>query len=213
MKDFFKFDSPFMMALSRAGSAIILGILWVLCSLPLLTLGASTTAYFRMLFNLREEKPCRIKDFSKAFLANLKDGSLVWLLLILILEIAFLIRFAATASVLQEYFRYFLFGMFIALLLAWLFMVQYAFAITAYYKNTPFQTLRNAFLLSMEDPLGSFLGAGMLILPLLYYLVSPNSVLNNLLIWATVYPAAVGYFLSGRIYKKFKKSGVISKSL
>ena len=205
MKEFFRFDSPFMRALSRAGSALILSFLWVLCSLPLLTLGASTTAYFRMMFNLREEKPCGIKDFFRAFCKNVKDGTLVWLLLILILETAFLIRFAATLFVLQEYLRYFLFGLFIALLLVWLFMVQYAFAITAYYKSTPFQALRNSFLLSMEDPLGSFLGAGLLILPLLCYLIFPNSVLNGLLLWVTVYPAAVGYLLSGRIYKKFLK--------
>lgn len=44
--DFMKHDSQFMTALQKITSYVLLGILWIVASIPLLTFGAATTAAF-----------------------------------------------------------------------------------------------------------------------------------------------------------------------
>lgn len=109
MKESFRFDSPLMMAFSLAGSVIMLNVLWILCSFPVLTLGASTTVYFRMVYNFWEEKSCDTKDFSRFFIKNFEGWHDSMAFADPRSGNCFFVRFAATVSALQEYYRYFLF--------------------------------------------------------------------------------------------------------
>ena len=46
MSDFFNWDNKFMTAMSKASDAILLGILWIACCLPIVTVGASSAAFY-----------------------------------------------------------------------------------------------------------------------------------------------------------------------
>ena len=43
---FLNYDSPVMQFLSRFGDFMLLNVLWIICSLPIVTIGVSTSAYY-----------------------------------------------------------------------------------------------------------------------------------------------------------------------
>lgn len=72
-------DSKIMIALGKAGDFMILGILWVICSIPIITIGASTTAFFFGAFKVLNEEAYIVKAFFRSFKQNFKQATLLWL--------------------------------------------------------------------------------------------------------------------------------------
>lgn len=62
---------------------ILLNILWLLTSIPIVTLGAATAALYSVLMSVVEKKEGYIiKDYWKAFCRNFKQSTVVWILLL-----------------------------------------------------------------------------------------------------------------------------------
>ena len=60
------------------------GLLWIVCSLPILTLGASTTAlYYTVVKCVRHGRGNLTGSFFKAFGSNFRQATLLWLLMLL----------------------------------------------------------------------------------------------------------------------------------
>ena len=58
------------------------GLLWLVCSLPVLTLGAATTAlYYTVVKCVRHDRGRVSRCFFSAFRANFRQATLLWLLL------------------------------------------------------------------------------------------------------------------------------------
>lgn len=58
-------DSPIMSFLARVADLVILNVLWLLCCLPVVTAGASTTAMYHVVRHLQEESISSVtRDFS-----------------------------------------------------------------------------------------------------------------------------------------------------
>lgn len=64
------------------------GLLWIFCSLPVFTIGASTTAlYYTVVKCIRHDRGRVTPVFFGAFRANFKTATLVWLLYLLYLAV------------------------------------------------------------------------------------------------------------------------------
>lgn len=62
---------------------ILLNILWLLTSIPIVTLGAATVALYSVMMSVVEKKEGYIiKDYWKAFCRNFKQSTVVWILLL-----------------------------------------------------------------------------------------------------------------------------------
>ena len=62
---------------------ILLNILWLLTSIPVVTLGAATAALYSVMMSVVEKKEGYIiKDYWKAFCRNFKQSTVVWILLL-----------------------------------------------------------------------------------------------------------------------------------
>ena len=48
----FNYDSPFWSFMSRLADLIILNLLWIVFCIPVVTIGASTTAMYRVTLNM-----------------------------------------------------------------------------------------------------------------------------------------------------------------
>ena len=46
MNSFFNYEGPFFNVLNRLSDLVILNVLWFICCLPIVTIGASTTALY-----------------------------------------------------------------------------------------------------------------------------------------------------------------------
>ena len=83
MNSFFNYENDIMSALTRFVDAIVLGILWFVCSIPIVTVGASSTAFYYA-FNkaVQQKRGYAWQEFYYGFKTNFKQSTKVWLLLL-----------------------------------------------------------------------------------------------------------------------------------
>lgn len=80
---FFAYDSKFTQLLMKLCYACCLNFLWFVCSLPIVTIGASTTAlYYVSLKIIRGEESHVAAQFFQAFRKNFKQATVIWLILL-----------------------------------------------------------------------------------------------------------------------------------
>lgn len=82
MNEFFSSDGPLMGFMQKTGELILLGLLWFLCSLPIVTIGASSTAlYYAVVKSVRKGRGYVTKEFFRSFKRNLAKGSLLTIII------------------------------------------------------------------------------------------------------------------------------------
>jgi len=85
MRDFFSLDGPFNKYGGMVADMIILSFMWLLFSIPLVTIGASTTAMFYVSTRRIANREGYItRDFWEAFKANFKKATIIWLICIVL---------------------------------------------------------------------------------------------------------------------------------
>ncbi len=135
---------------------LILNLLWLLCSLPVLTAGPATSSLFAVTLKIARGEPVEtIREFFKAFKDNFKQALLLGLIAIAgIIVIYADVTFALEFEGAMKYLYLIVAGIICALLLIF---ISYSFALNARYENTMKGTVKNAFLLAFVSP-GKTLG-------------------------------------------------------
>lgn len=78
-----KKESKIGAVLTAVIEIVTAGLLWLLCSLPIVTLGASSTAlYYAVVKCIRHERGGLTKSFFKAFRRDFRTATLIWLILL-----------------------------------------------------------------------------------------------------------------------------------
>ncbi len=73
-------DNPFFGFMDRLGDIVILNILFLICSVPIITMGASVSAMYQALREMEEDTYISaFKSFKAAFMSSLKKSIPVWL--------------------------------------------------------------------------------------------------------------------------------------
>ena len=66
--------------LEKLGNIFLLNALWILFSIPIITIGASTTALYSVCLKMTDDVEDSIfKGFKKAFVENFKQATVCWL--------------------------------------------------------------------------------------------------------------------------------------
>lgn len=78
-------DSKFMNLMGKLVSLVEINLLWLFCCIPIVTFGAATTAMYACLEHMRNDEPCGVKEFFKAFAKNFPRATGFWLLVLLML--------------------------------------------------------------------------------------------------------------------------------
>ena len=193
--------------LSRVADYVTLSLLWVLCSLPIVTLGASTTALYRVAINAREDKQTNSSAFFAAFRANFKKATILWLILlavgaILVFCIWALPRQAEDTSKLSVILMYT--GAFMLFLLC-AFEMAHTFPMLAYFENSVGAFLRNSLLLSLLSPLRTIACAVLMLLPFLVLYFMTKIFLFTLPLWICLWPGMASHTASGLLLKIYHK--------
>ena len=71
-------DSRFMRLCGSFVSLVRINLLWLLCSLPLFTVGASTAAMVSALTAFRADDECGAKVFFRAFRTHFRQATVLW---------------------------------------------------------------------------------------------------------------------------------------
>lgn len=139
----FDINGKFFKTLTKAGDFIILTLLAMVCSIPVITIGASLTAVFYAALKMaRDEEGYVWKEFFKSFKQNLKQSILIELILtafaaILLVDINVCAKWAADGGgTLVQLLMFAAIGILIVLAA----VVLYVFPVLAKFDNTVFAT-------------------------------------------------------------------------
>ena len=140
-------DNPIMNFLTIVCDIVILHFLWSLTSLPILTIGASTTAlYYTTMKCIRNGQGGVVKLFFKSFRENFKQATGIGVLALLAgVLCAFDMWFAVSRNIKS------MLVIFTIMSLIYLFTVLYVFPLQAQFENTVKATIKNAFLMSIKN--------------------------------------------------------------
>lgn len=153
---FFSYESKFSQTMLKLCSTAWLNLLWFLCSLPIFTAGASTTAlYYVTLKMARDEETNLTKLFFKSFRENFRQATTLWLILLavgLVLAadgyILYHLRLAATG------FPGVLWTLILALIIVvsivYVIVLMYVFPLVASVSNTNWAMLKNSFFIGIH---------------------------------------------------------------
>lgn len=146
----FDYEGRLFRALSFFADMILLQILWVVFSLPIVTIGASTTAaYYAAMKKLEFEEGHLWSNFLRGFRGNFAQATKLWLLVlaaggVLAGDLMFSRSVGGAAGMGMMAF-------FTAFALLFFFTLIYLFPVQARFENTMMRTLKNAFLMSIAN--------------------------------------------------------------
>lgn len=139
---FFSVDSPLYRFLSRVLDILKLNFLWILGSLPVFTIGASTTAAMSVALKLADDEEGYItKSYFEAYKANFKQGVPMGLIF-LVAWYAVYLDFQLFGAVKNNPVILLIIGM-VSVFLVIIAMI-YSFPLLARYENTVVRTIQNS---------------------------------------------------------------------
>jgi len=149
MGRFFNLESPAMIFLGRLADLLWLNILYIICCIPIITIGAATTSlYYITMKMVADEEGYITKSFFKAFKDNFIKATIVWLLAIaafVIMIIDFIIIFS-----MEETVGKIVFVILCMVCVIYVMVMIYIFPLLAKFENKIRHSLKNALLISIR---------------------------------------------------------------
>ena len=147
----FNYDNPVWRFIGKLWDVLVVNILWIICSIPVVTAGASTTAMYYVTLKLaRDEDGYTIRSFFKSFKENFKQATAIWLIflltgMLLAFDVYYFIKMAAPSSL-----RTIMISVFVAMIFIWSAMFTYVFPLQARFYNPVKRTIFNSFFMSIR---------------------------------------------------------------
>lgn len=211
MRKIFSFDSVLVRMFHTVTNIILVNILWLACSLPIITMGAATTAAYYVIYHIiTGEDDAVVKPFFKAFKQCLFQATLIWapLLLIgavLVLDVIYLIaNYMGTFHVLWPA------SIIIGVL--YLIVVSHCFAIMGRFEAPIKLTIRNCFLIFLMNIVRSFASVLLTIAPLLVFVFMPQLVAGTLPLWCVLFFGLCIYLNAKMFLTSFQKCAVYNET-
>lgn len=194
-------DNPVMRFFTWLGYVWILNILWLVCSLPIFTIGASTTALIYSCMKLRADEGYVWKNFFKSFKENFRQSTLIWLIYLLVgaliaIGLIFWNNYNIQGSKI-------IWCIVCAMGVLYFVSLLYVFAVQSKFVNTVKNTIMYSFLLAFTNIKETILLALIVIGVVLINLVTPfvvNFITINMGISITIYLMGFHY---QKIFKKY----------
>ena len=201
-------DNVVMRALGKIGDMICLNVMWLICCIPIITIGASTTAlYTVMLRMVKNEEGYIFRGFLKAFKSNFKQSTLIWLILLL-LGIVWTVDFRV-AGFMPGMAGIILSAIFLALGFILLSVMIYIFPLTARYENGIKATFKNALILTVAKLPYTFLMVAIVVAAVFASLWSAFTQLFSLPLWLIIGGALIAWvnsYILRRVFVVFEGS-------
>ena len=203
----FSIEGKFFSIISRLGDLVILNILFLICCIPIVTIGASVSAMYGVTKKMAEDREGYIlKSFFGAFKENFRQSTVMWLILFVCAAIVSVDLYICSNFMKEGMVRNFAKGFMLFALLLIFFMILYSLTLQCTFENTVRNTLKNAFLISLGHAPWSVLMTVLALSPfiaLLYFgEYFGTELFAMLLIWFSGM-AYINSFILNRIYKKY----------
>ena len=203
--NFFVIDSPVMRFLGRVGDILLLNIVFVVTSIPVITIGTALSALYTVAMKLvRGEDPAIIKEYLKAYKRNFKPATICWLFMavigvLLFVDFRLVAVFSGTAYTVMRLLLAMILGI-------WLLTFLYLFPYIARFENTILNSMKNALFLSVAHIPSTLMMLGVAIGLLIITLFTSKTFVIGTILWTFFGFAILSYvqsFLLCRIFTKY----------
>jgi len=197
----FNYDNKFFRTMNKLVDGVCASLLWVLFCLPVVTAGASTTAFYYTVHKvLRGNRGYVWRTFWSGFKSNFKQTTKIWLILLVMFVILFYDRSFAYENFIKSGSNlgvlYYFFTTIILFVAVW---AVYIFAYSARFEMDMKNTMKNAGIIAVVNLPWSFL---ILLIfaaaAFIVWLLSP--------FWLAFLPGIVGYvydIILERIFRRY----------
>lgn len=204
MKNLFDPNGVLFQFLSRVGDMILLNFWFLVCCLPIVTIGASQAALYKVIMDMHyDQEGGMFKGFFKAFKENFKQATVVW-----IVELIVLVSLVCDALLVMSYLdftvMYVLLGVLAVLVVC---VCSYMIPLLVRYQNTLRQHLNNALILSVIKLPRTVVMVFLNALPIIIAVLNLEVFWNTLIFWLAIGFAFVAYmnmFLLKPIYTQLE---------
>lgn len=155
MNNLFDVDGLFSKVLTRATQLMLLGILWLVASLPMITMGAANAALYEAIQKSKRSEGYMIATFLSAYKKQFRKATLGWLLFLGILS---LLVYDFMLSSLWEDTIYKLVARAILGICSYFVVTTsiYFFSYIVTFEDALLRSIKNAFLISLANIAKSF---------------------------------------------------------
>ena len=152
MNRIFDMDNPLWRFLGKLADLMILNILFLLCSIPIFTIGASLTGVYYVCLKIKEqEEGYIVRNFFKSFKQNFVQSTIIWLIMLvtgalIVADFVLLYRLRATSTGTVAVMWTLLLAVTIACSILYAIVLAYIFPLLSICSNTTPNMFKNAFL-------------------------------------------------------------------
>ena len=201
LQGIFNYDNPVWRFIGKFWDVIMLSVLWMVCSIPVVTIGASTTAmYYVTLKLVRDEDGYTFRSFFKSFKENFKQSTIIWLIflvagIVLGVDVFFFLRvFNGSQNV-----RTIMLAIFMAMSFLYFAMFTFVFPLQARFYNPVKRTIFNAFFMSIRH---LFQTIGMLVIDVGVVFLA-FTYLPQIILFGVALIAFLNSYILASIFKKY----------
>lgn len=189
MKNVFSYDSKLMIMLNSLASTMFLNLLYVLCCVPVVTIGAATTALYRGCRAIAEDETW-YRAFFRAFKVSFRRATLAWLIQLAGMLVFIWCAWVIWTNKLGGYLPALVVS---GLVIVFLMVVSnMTFLFYSRFECTLGQLLKNGLFMTLGHLLRAvFMGLAMW-LPVLFFFLLPDVFVALSVAWVVLYFAAVG---------------------
>lgn len=195
---FFSVDSPLYRFFNRLWDIIQLNFFWLLCCIPIVTIGASTAAAFHVCMKMVDDEEGYIsKEFFKGFKENWKQGTIVGFLAILASYAVYL-----DVQIFEAVEGNPIGFLIVAMLSGFLFFLCliYAYPLLVRYRNSLIGTLKNSFTIARRYFLRTLFLAFILMIEIIVWIYNSTTLFIGFLIG----PACIMFTIAGMALRIFQ---------
>ena len=198
-------DHIIIRVLSRVFDLVLLNILWIIFSLPLITIGAATTALYSVTLKMvRNEEGYIFREYVSAFKSSFWQSTIIWILMILLGSVIGLDYFILK----KVPYEIEIIGNTLLLLVWILYLIEviFVFPFIAKFENTTFSMLKNALLIPISRLPNTF---GVLAVTVLCFVITSlnqTTIMAGAVIWLFIGVALVAFvnsFLIADIFQPY----------
>lgn len=200
----FDINNPVWTFMGKVADVIILNILFIVFSIPIVTIGASWTAlYYVSMRIVKKESAYILKEFWQSFKGNFKQATQIWLICLVVIGI-----FSGDVLIWYSYpdmLPVVVKGITVVLLVVALSTMVYVFPMLSKFDNTNINLIKNSLLVSLVNVPSTVLFIIMLAVPFVLALAGPNFFIPLLMVGFSL-PVLISSLVMVRIFRKFDKS-------
>lgn len=201
----FNMDNPFIQFLARVGDIILANFLFIVCSLPIVTVGAALTGLNKVTQDIAfGEQPSLLRGFFGAFKENFRQATIAWLIILLffvgMIFNVMIVSFYCT-GVVEQVLRWVLY-LIMALMLG---IASHLFPLIVRYENPLKQHFINATILAIVKLPRTLVMMLLIVLPFALAYISLPIFFRTLVFWIALGFGFSSYASSNLLVPVFRK--------